>query len=100
MQVILKRNGTDLSKSSSVFVRSRQTDPISARGKISWRVTETHLGFEMLIEYLILCHSPIILHQVKLLFRTNKSTWLFSVLFTQAVQLPAPLLIVDKGREK
>lgn len=62
MQVILRRNGTDLSKSSSVFVRSRQTDPISARGKISWRVTETHLGFEMLIEHLILCYSPIILH--------------------------------------
>ena len=62
MQVTLRRNGTDLSKSSSVFVRSRQTDPISARGKISWRVTETHLGFEMLIEHLILCYSPIILH--------------------------------------
>ena len=53
MQVVLRRNGTDLSRSSSVFVRSRQTDPISARGKISGRVTETHLGFEMLIEHLI-----------------------------------------------
>ena len=33
IDINLKRTGTDLSKPSSVFVRSRQTDPISARGK-------------------------------------------------------------------
>ena len=32
IDVILRRTGTDLSKSSSVVVRSRQTDPISAKG--------------------------------------------------------------------
>ena len=32
IDVILRRTGTDLSKPSSVFVRSRQTDPISATG--------------------------------------------------------------------
>lgn len=32
IDVVLRRTGTDLSKPSSVFVRSRQTDPISARG--------------------------------------------------------------------
>lgn len=30
--VTLRRTGTDLSKPSSVFARSRQNDPISARG--------------------------------------------------------------------
>ena len=33
IDVMLRRIGTDLSKSSTVFVRSRQTDPISATGK-------------------------------------------------------------------
>lgn len=92
MQVVLRRNGTDLSRSSSVFVRSRQTDPISARGKIT-----THLGFEILIEHLIVCNSPIILHRVKLLFRASKSTWFLSSLFSGCT---AACTLVNNGQRK
>lgn len=63
-EVTLRRNGTDLSKSSTVFVRSRQTNPISATGnKTTLRVN---------FKYMQMCARRRVNHDLL----TNGCTWI------------------------